>query len=51
MVRLSKGTGCPFNKWLGYIPDEIRKKERFLILREFYESGLTPEEVVIKVGY
>jgi len=50
MTRMTKGTGCPFNKWLGYIPDDIRKNVRFLILRDFYESDLTPEEVVIKVG-
>jgi len=51
MGRIAKGTGYAFNKWLGYIPDEIRKEVRFLILRDFYESDLTPEEVIIKVGF
>lgn len=51
MGRVAKGTGYAFNKWLGYIPDEIRKNVRFLILREFYETDLTPEEVIIKVGF
>tara|TARA_R110000737_G_scaffold278737_1_gene285458 strand:- start:268 stop:420 length:153 start_codon:yes stop_codon:yes gene_type:complete len=49
MARNAKGTGCPFNKWLGLLPDDLRKNTRFLILREFYESDLTPEEVIIKV--
>jgi len=51
MGRIAKGTGYAFNKWLGYIPDDIRKNVRFLILREFYETDLTPEEVIIKVGF
>tara|TARA_R110000751_G_C13528764_1_gene453612 strand:- start:191 stop:343 length:153 start_codon:yes stop_codon:yes gene_type:complete len=49
MVRQCKGTGCPFNKWLGLLPDDIRKSVKFLQLREFYEVDLTPEEVVFKV--
>lgn len=51
MGRIAKGTGYAFNKWLGYLPDEVRKQVRFLILRDFYESDLTPEEVLIKVGF
>tara|TARA_R100000951_G_scaffold116193_2_gene127008 strand:+ start:184 stop:339 length:156 start_codon:yes stop_codon:yes gene_type:complete len=51
MGRIAKGTGYDFNKWLGYLPDELRKEVRFLILRDFYESDLTPEEVIIKVGF
>tara|TARA_R110002012_G_scaffold321991_1_gene553233 strand:- start:5403 stop:5555 length:153 start_codon:yes stop_codon:yes gene_type:complete len=50
-MRKTKNTGTPFNVWLGLLPDGLNKKVKFLILRDFYEDGLTPEEVAIKVGF
>ena len=48
-MKMTKWNGTPFQKWLSNIDEDIQKKIRFMQLREFYEDGLTPEEVKIKV--
>ena len=49
MSKISKGTGVPFNVWRDKLPEEIKKKVKFLTLRNFYEDGLDIKEVIIKV--
>mgnify|MGYP003652550967 FL=1 len=49
MRKLRRHTGVPFPIWLGELTDENKKMAPFLIWREFWNDGFTPEEALIKV--
>ena len=48
-AKLKRSHGTPFATWYGEIPEEEKKKARFLTWRDFYNDDFTPHEATLQL--